>query len=235
MVRNIFIGLLLAVTLVNISGCGSDGNYTSNGIPLPTDTSLTLYCDNVGIDPEKCVLDDPANPYRLVAIETETANKDKQNYVFTMSAKAPSAKSRFYLWATALARSSQGDFQFQVATALHELYTEGKSDTARRQAFKAYSTVLGNSTFRSSSTYWTTDWRPTSQQTTFAVPVKDVTGMRLYDPTPSNLLTLFPNTISDPALSLNQSQYDGLKKLGDWRCAYDPNPNPLTGIGTLKP
>ena len=235
MVRNIFIGLLLAVTLVNISGCGSDGSYTSNGIALPTDTSLTLYCDNVGIDPEKCVLNDPANPYRSVAIETDPTKKDLPNYVFTMSTNTPSAKSRFYLWATALAKTPTGDHQYQVANALHQLYTEGKSDTARKQAFKAYSTVLGNPNFRSSSTYWTTDWRPTSQQTTYAVPVKDLTGMNLYDPRPNNLLTLFPNTISDPALSLNQSQFDGLKKLGDWRSAYDPTPNPITGIGTLKP
>jgi hypothetical protein len=233
MVRNIFIGLILALTLVNITGCGSDGSYTSNGITLPTDSFLTLYCDNVGIDPEKCILNDPANPYRFVAIETDPAQKDAPNYVFTMSESAPSAKSRFYLWATALAKTSTGDFQFQVATALHQLYTEGKSDTARRQAFKAYSTVLGNSNFRGSSTYWKATWL--TSQPTYAVPVKDLTGMRLYDPRLDNLLTLFPNTISDPALSLSQSQFDGLHKLGDWRCAYDPNPNPLTKIGTLKP
>jgi len=233
MFRNIFIYLILTLTLVTLPGCGVDDGQISNTITLPTDSHLTLYCDNVGVYPEKCILNDPANPYRLVAIETDFTKKDSPNYVFTMSANAPSAKSRFYLWATALAKTPTGDHQFQVAAALHQLYTEGKSDTARRQAFKAYSTVLGNPDFRGSSTYWKADWL--TGKPTYAVPVKDLTGMHLYDPRPDNLLTLYPNTITDPALSLSQSQYDGLQKLGDWRCAYDPNPNPLTGIGTLKP
>ena len=233
MSQNIFISTVLAVIVITLSGCGSGDSYSANKINLPTDTSLTLYCDNVGIYPEKCVLDDPANPYRFVAIETDPAKKDVSNYVFTLSANAPSAKSRFYLWATALTKTPLGDYQFQVATALHELYTEGRSDNARRQAFKAYSTVLGTPNFKSSSTDWQALWL--TGQPTYAVPVKDLTGMRLYDPTPHNFLTLFPNTITDPVLSISQSRYDGLQKLGNWGYAYDPAPNPLTNIGTLHP
>jgi hypothetical protein len=217
--------MILALLLVTLSGCGAGDGQISNTIILPTDTLLTLYCENVGVYPETCVLDDPNNPYRKVTI-TET-NK------FTLSTGAPSAKSRFYLWATVMAQSPSGENQFYVASSLHELYTEGRSNNARTQAIKAYRSVLNN--FIGSLTYWKADWLKDTLPT-YAVPLKDWTGMRVYDPRSDNLLTLFPNSISDPTVSANQSQFDGLQQLGAWPpgYSYNPAPNPLTKLGTLN-
>ena len=222
MFRNNFLTLILAIAVAGIPGCGSDNSQQSNGINLPTDSLLTLYCENAGIYPETCILDDPDNPYRMVAITEE--NK------FTLSSGAPSAKSRYYLWATALAKSPSGENQFYVASALHELYTQGKSDNSRLQAVKAYHSVLDS--FKSSLTYWKADWLTGAP--TYAIPLKDWTGMRLYDPRTDSLLTLLPNEITDSALSVSQSQYDGLHLLATWGYAYNPAVNPLTKLGTLN-
>ena len=64
-------GLLAVVLgLFVLSGCderdSGDGEVI-NDIVLPTDVVLNLYCEDVGINEEKCVLDDPENPYALVA------------------------------------------------------------------------------------------------------------------------------------------------------------------------
>jgi hypothetical protein len=225
MFRNIIIYMILALTLVTLPGCGTGDGQISNTIMLPTDSLLTLYCENVGVYTETCVLDDPNNPYRKVSITED--NK------FALSTGAPSAKSRFYLWATAMAKSPSGENQFYVASSLHELYTEGRSDNARTQSLKAYHSVLNN--YKSSMTYWKADWLKGTQPT-YAVPLKDWTGMRLYDPRGDNLLTLFPNTNPDPAISANQSQFDGLQQLGAWPpgSSYNPAPNPITKLGTLN-
>ena len=222
MFRNIFIYLILTLTLVTLPGCGAGDGQISNVIMLPTDSLLTLYCENVGVYPETCVLDDPYNPYRKVSITED--NK------FTLSTSAPGAKARFYLWATMLAKAPSGENQFYAASALQELYTEGRSDNSKTQAVKAYRSVLDN--FKNSLTYWKADWLQTAP--TYAVPLKDWTGMRLYDPRGDNLLTLFPNTNSDPAISVNQSQFDGLHQLAVWGYTYNPTPNSLTNLGTLN-
>ena len=222
MCRKNFIYMILALTLINIPGCGSGGGQISNAINLPTDKLLTLYCENIGIYPETCVLDDPDNPYRLVSITED--NK------FTLSTDAPSAKSRFYLWATVLATSPSGENQFFVADALHALYTDGRSENSRTQAMKAYRSVLDN--FKSSLTYWKADWLTGTP--TYAVPLKDFTGMRLYDPRGDSLLTLFPNSISNATTSAEQSQFDGLHQLAVWGYSYNPAQNPLTKHGTLN-
>ena len=223
MFQNIFIYLILTLAFVTLSGCGAGDGQISNTIILPTDSPLTLYCENVGVSPETCVLDDPNNPYRKVSITED--NK------FTLSTGAPSAKARFYLWATVLAKSPSGENQFYVASSLHELYTEGRSDNAKTQAVKAYRSVMDN--FKSSLTYWKADWLQDTQPT-YAVPLKDWAGMRMYDPRGDNLLTLFPNTNSDPAVSANQSQFDGLHQLAVWGYSYNPTPNAITKLGTLN-
>jgi hypothetical protein len=41
-----------------------DDGEENNKVVLPTDTQLNLYCENVGIHPEKCVKEDEDNPYR---------------------------------------------------------------------------------------------------------------------------------------------------------------------------
>jgi len=204
--------MFLCLTLASIFGCGSDDSNTTNTINLPTDMLLSLYCDDVGIYTEKCVLDDPANPYRMVIITEE--NK------WALHTAAPSAKARFYLWATALAHTSTGENQYYVASSLHQLYTDGTSSNAKAQAKRAYRSVLDN--FYNSLTYWEASWLPGTPTPVYAVPLKDLTGMRLYDPTPDGLSPLY----SDPYYALND--------LAIWGYSYNTALNPITGTGILS-
>ena len=126
---------LLAIMLIFcisiVSGCIDDGEE-NNVENLPTDYKLNLECENVGIHPETCVMDDEENPYRFVSV-----NEDNK---WDLSSGYP--KADFYLWATALNSTPVGENQFTVAEQLHKLYTLDGSETIRIQAIKAYRAVL---------------------------------------------------------------------------------------------
>ena len=65
--RNLFLSLLGIAALVT-SGCSTserdadDGEVITN-IVLDSDVVLGLFCEDVGVFPEPCVLDDPANSF----------------------------------------------------------------------------------------------------------------------------------------------------------------------------
>ena len=138
-----------------LGGCESpgDGDGTViNNIVLPTDVVLDLHCADVGVFPENCVLEDPANPFASTpiiepGIDLENANKFE---LFNSIPAGPSgAKARFYFWATALARFPSGENQFYTALALHELFDAnsnalGADELVREQALKAYQSQLDN-------------------------------------------------------------------------------------------
>lgn len=156
--KHLFIGLLAAATLV-VTGCSggerdeNDGELI-NAIVLPTDAVLNLYCEDVGVFPEDCVLDDPENPFAEVPItEFNVDNPDAPFNKLTLAASIPSgpsgAKARFYLWATALAIRASGENQYNTALALHELFHANSNsvfedELTREQALKAYRSVLDN-------------------------------------------------------------------------------------------
>ncbi len=212
MFRKFLLYSILNLLLLSILGCGSDSSQITNSITLPTDMLLTLYCENAGIYPEKCILDDPDNPYRMVNI-TETNKWD-------LHTAAPSAKARFYLWATALAHTPTGENQYYVASSLHQLYSDGTSTNAKAQAKRAYRSVLDN--FYDSLTYWEASWLPGSPTPVYAVPLKDLTGMRMYDPTPDGLTSLYSD------------RYNALNDLAIWGYSYNSTLNPITNTGTLS-
>lgn len=130
--------LVVPLLLLGLSGCGGSGGggETVNTYQLPVDYALTLWCPNVGIADEECVLHDPNNPYARAAVN-ET-NK------WTLSEASSSQKAKFYLWATAQARFPSGENQYYTAVALHTLHTQGGSELARTQAQKAYRSILDN-------------------------------------------------------------------------------------------
>ena len=206
-----FITIILSLSMLTALGCGSDDGQVTNGIDLPTDSRLSLYCEDVGIYPETCILDDPSNPYRMVSITEESK--------WDLHVAAPSAKARFYLWATALAHDPSGENQYYVADALHELYTEGTSVNAKAQAKRAYRSVLDN--FYDSITYWEASWLAGDPTPVYAVPLKDLSGMRLHTPTPDGLSSLY----ADP--------YYALDELAIWGYSYDPTLDPITSTGSL--
>lgn len=131
-----------------LAGCGggggSDSGEVANTVTIPTDSTLNLYCPNVGIASEECVLFDPDNPYANSAITDE--NK------WDLAKASPSTKSDFYLWATALAKNPTGENQYYTAVALQKLYSQSGSELSREQAKKAYRSMLDN--YYDSVTYY---------------------------------------------------------------------------------
>ncbi|MGB5438401.1 MAG: hypothetical protein WBN90_01945, partial [Gammaproteobacteria bacterium] len=137
---------------------GDDGSDVTD-IILPTDTQLDLPCINAGLTTvdlntsqvaaENCVLDDNANPYRYVATgEFDQNDPDADIGKFLLAAEIPAgptgAKARFYLWATALARRPNGENQWYVAQALHELWSAQPipDPLIQQQALNAYRSLL---------------------------------------------------------------------------------------------
>jgi hypothetical protein len=191
--------LIAGSMILLTTGCGEiDGGTVQNSVELPIDSTLNFYCADEGIYLEKCVLDNPENPYAKVAVTED--NK------FDLNDEAPSAKSRYYLWATALAKGAgiPGENQYYTALSLHEVYAESASPTTRDQAKKAYRSVLDNY-FLAPTFYgpFTVD------QIYFAVAVKDLVGQNLYDPTAAKLVSFY----TDPA--------NALAELSDWGYIYD--------------
>lgn len=150
--------LLMGLAVTTTAGCSSERDANDgvlfNTILLPTDVVLSLACENVGVHPETCVLDDPENPYVNVPItEFDVNNPDDPFNKLTLNAAIPEgptgAKARFYLWATALTRRASGENQYFTALALHELFDANSNpleqdELVRAQALKAYESVLVN-------------------------------------------------------------------------------------------
>lgn len=151
--------LLVALAALLIGGCespkDSDG-IDFNTILLPTDLVLNLACADAGVGFETCILEDPENPFALVATPEVNANNpngfNKFDLANTIPAGSTGAKARYYLWATALARSPSGENQWYTAQALHELWDAAGDPLIQNQALKAYRSVLDN--FYGSTTFF---------------------------------------------------------------------------------
>lgn len=155
--KHLFMGLLVAATLI-VAGCdgersASDGEDITQ-VLLPTDVVLNLFCADVGIGAERCVLDDPENPFSGTPIPEFDPNADPNALTkFEIANSIPvgpsGAKARFYFWATALARRQSGENQYFTALALHELYTANSNalsvdELVQEHALRAYRSVLDN-------------------------------------------------------------------------------------------
>ncbi len=182
-----------------MTACGevdkNDGTVIS-GIELPEDSVLTLYCPDAGIGGEPCILDDPENPYAITPVNDDTK--------WDLNAAAPSAKARFYLWATAQAMSPTGENQYHVANSLHGMYGESGSELAKDQAIKAYRSVLDN--YFNSVTFFEATWVG-GDDIFFPFPVRKLVGENMHNP--ATLTPLF----DDPA--------NALEVFGEWGYTYD--------------
>ncbi len=141
----------LFATVLFVAGCESPGDQDGvviNQVLLPTDTLLNLACADAGIGFEPCVLNDPENPFALVATPEFNVNDPDARTKFDLANSIPAgptgAKARFYLWATALARFPSGENQWYTARALHELFDANSDELIRTQALRAYRSVLDN-------------------------------------------------------------------------------------------
>ncbi len=213
--------MLLAFAVLLTAGCNepedNDGVSISS-VPLssdPPDTALNLNCANVGIYTETCVLDDPENPFANAVIVEFDENNEEAFNKFDLANGIPAgpagAKSRFYFWATALARRQIGENQYFTALALHELYTAQVQQTGfgdpivREQALKAYRSLLDN--FFSSVVFFACFFDngvfrgcpppdgvgPDDVPAAFAVPLNEIVACNLFFRDATAIPSVYPN------------------------------------------
>lgn len=227
---------LLGVAALVVAGCNSerddgDGELI-NTIVLPTDVVLDLYCEDVGVFPETCVLDDPANPFATTTIiEFDINNPDASNKFELFNSLPPGpdgAKARFYFWATALAQRPSGENQFYAALALHELFDANSNalsqdELVREQALKAYRSVLDN--FFGSVTVFTCcpGASPDGEPVPFSIPLNELTADNLYRTDATGFRRLVPGA---PILVL--------ELLLDWGYSYQPATPPNFDNGVVS-
>lgn len=218
--------LLIAFAVLFTSGCeepdSSDGTNIDE-LLLPTDVVLNLFCPDVGINDEQCVLDDPENPFATVTIlepdqvPPGSDAPDKFDLFNSLPPGPSGAKARFYLWATVLARRPTGENQWYTARALHELFDANSNfafedELIKEHALKAYRSVLDN--FFGSVTFFVFGGvafpAPLNEQVARDLYFTDETGFRRLVPLPEiNVLSL----------------------LGEWGYTYDPDIDLLTRNG----
>ena len=231
--NRLLLPLFAVAVVLGTGGCGSGdgGGKDITTQTLPTSLSLRLECDEVGIytpNARPCILDDRNNPYATVnIIEFDPQDEDADNK-FDLANEIPDgpeyAISRFYFWATALARRGSGENQYYTALALHELWSEGVdngsgSRNAQEQAKKAYRACLD---------YFFDDF-------TFIGPFPDLNdpdgdfiplvirglvGTLLVSPE-FPLKTLFPSD-NPPLTELEASELAAKTELGEWGYFYVP-------------
>lgn len=233
--KHLLLALLGTAALVS-AGCSgepdeSDGELI-NSIVLPTDVVLDLYCEDVGVHPETCVLDDPENPFAtttIIEFDVNNPGGDNKFDLFNSLPPGPSgAKARFYFWATALAQRPSGENQYYTALALHELYDANSNaistdELVQQQALKAYRSVLDN--FFSSVTVFTCcpAASPDGEPVPFSVPLNELTADALYRTDATGFLRLVPG---DPILVL--------EVLLDWGYSYQPATPPDFNNGVVS-
>jgi len=196
------------------AGCSEvDGGTVKDAeIPLPEDSVLNFACADEGIYLDPCVLDNPENPYANVAIIADADNRDNPNDKFVLNDAAPSAKARYYMWATALAKGAgiPGENQYYVAVSLQEVYAESGSPTTRDQAKKAYRSVLDNYFLNP------TFFGPFLEEEIFyAAALKDLVGKNLVEPEP-------------PLISFYDDKLFALEELSGWGYIYNETTKVVT-------
>jgi hypothetical protein len=212
--------LVAGSVMLLTAGCSEvDGGTVQSTIQLPTDSVLNFACADEGIYLEPCVLDNPENPYANVAITADDFYPASPNDKFVLNDAAPSAKARYYLWATALAKGAgiPGENQYYTAVSLHEVYAESGSPTTRAQALKAYRSVLDNYFLNP------TFFGPfTENEIFFAAALKDLVGQNLVDTVP-------PLSLEAPDyVPLYDEKVEALGELSDWGYIYNETTKVIT-------
>ena len=209
---------LVCSLLVMLAGCGkdSDDGDVTNTVQLPVDNVLNLYCADIGIFPETCVLDDPNNPYARTPFVTPDPSDDNEppgvefnNAKFALANAAPSPKARFYVFATALAIAPTGENQWYTARALHELFTASGSELIKNQAIRAYRSNLDN--FFDQATFFVANFLPAPPPGGIAYPnkIRELTAMDLAL-TPTGYTPLFFPT------DAGNNEFFARQTLGGW-------------------
>ncbi len=219
----------LALGAFGLSGCNDadEGGIAINAIVLPSDTLLNLACANVGVGSERCVLEDPENPFVTTPIiEFDADNPDTANKFDLFNSIPPGpegAKARFYFWATALVGRQSGENQYFTALALHELWDLNGDPIIQEQALKAYRSVLDN--FFGQVTVFTCcpGLSPDGEPVPFPVGTNELAVDALYRTDATGFDRLIPG---DPLLVISQ--------LLEWGYTYQPANPPNFDDGVVS-
>lgn len=211
--------VFIALLLIALTACGEvddDDGDERDEVALPTDDTipLDLYCKDIGLLGENCVLDDPANPYAR-SIVTEDSK-------FELDADAPSATAKFYLWATALARGAgnPGENQFYVGLYLHQMWASSNSELTRLQALRAYRAYLDN--FFDTILFFEI---PVDSENFVPQDVNTFVGQMLFDPTDvTNTFTSTRLFSPDPATNVFEASIE----IGEWGYFFDEDTETFT-------
>ena len=222
--------------LLLATGCGkdSDDGEVRSAVAIPTDLVLNLYCADIGLNTETCVLDDPDNSYgRTPFITMDPDDEDAFNTAKFALANdvAGNPKATFYLYATALARAPSGENQWYTARALHELYTASGSDLIKDQTIRAYRSALDN--FFDSATFFEATFlgAPPPGGLFFPVLIRELTAQDLAM-TPTGYTPLFDQA------DAGNNQFAARQTLGGWGYTWvgmlDGPGGPLTLPGPVS-
>ena len=234
------LAVVFGLTVLFMTGCSSpssddgvvagsvdpEAETVTGEIVLPTDTLLNLYCANVGLVPNTCVLEDPENPYRETAtLEFDVNNPDPDQLTkFDLFIQLPTgptgAKARFYLWATALARRPSGENQWYTALALHELWDAAEDQVVQIQALRAYKSTLDN--FFGSVTFFNSEDFGLLPNVPYSVLLNELTAAQVTCSPINNYKKLVPLTEQDP--------FFGRGLLADWGYTYEFEGNCNNGV-----
>ena len=190
-----FAASFVVVALAGCGGAASDNGQVVNTVELPTGPLTYLYCPDIGVGEETCVLEDPANAYARSAINGTTK--------WDLATAAPSPLAKFYLWATAHVRDAQGENQFFAAESLHSVFSQEGSVLAQEQAKRGYRSLLDN--FYGSVVFT----GPVEAQTSNLL--RNWVADRLVNPASAGLSQLY------------DSQSAALQAIDDWGYLYDAN------------
>jgi len=240
--------LLIGLAALALAGCeGSEERDENDGtrinaIVLPTDVVLNLYCENVGIADETCVLDDPENPFATITILEFDVNNPGAENKFDLYESIPpgptGAKARFYLWATALARRQSGENQYYTALHLHELFDANSNvleqdELIREHALKAYRSVLDN--FFGSVTVFKcfTCGLPEGEEPENAIPLNERVADHLFRTESTNFVT--PAAPNGLRRLVPGPDFNVLDLFVEWGYSYDPctDENCSNGVVTV--
>jgi len=130
--------LVALVLAAPLGGCLEEGDFVYG--TQVEDKPLRLHSEQVGIYPNRSVLDDPNNPFRD-SWPTATSKWEIESAAGNVVA--------FYSWATVLAYEPTGEAQYYTALNLEQVYKNGQAvqedlDAVKELAVAGYQSVLDN-------------------------------------------------------------------------------------------
>ncbi len=129
--------VILSLVLTALTACAETDPVYRYGFDL-AELEFNLHTADMGVHPDKTVLEDPNNPFKWGSMEIDT-KWDIEN--------TGRVVARFYCWATMLAREPAGEHQYYTAEALADIWKTERADAVylpfvKTMAIRGYQAVL---------------------------------------------------------------------------------------------